>query len=361
MRIDIVLESHPRISMGLLRRHGMFVSDVSELAFKIGEAVVFVRYYPEDNALRLTWKSSSYDQQQLIGLGFTKLKFGDRRYFICPLTGKRTSELHLVGGNFGCRQAHARLSAKNGSPTQRFELRISRWRAQLLGEQGYVRVRGKTRNRIIQKLKPIPFILGRFPELAPVFHDESARPVREARCRARSSRRADAMSMASAMSAGRSLTTSDVLNAHANLAAEIWLASIPKPSGHPLVATRAELESHAALDVRALAAIGLGKVVLAAHGLVWRLPDGTEIARALLVVDFRVADRPFLAVRSITGVDGAIPAQFVRLVPSATAGRWFLECPLLGTRCDILFLRGRRFASAKANRLVHRSQRKAAT
>ena len=61
---------------------------------------------------------------------------------------------------------------------------------------------------------------------------------------------------------------------------------------------------------------------------------------------------------SLFGLEGAIPPQFVRLVPSATKGRWFLECPLLGTRCDVLYLRGHRFASAKANRLVHRSQRK---
>ena len=359
MRIDVVFEGHPRISMGLLRRHGMFVSEVSELTFKIGEAVVFVRYLMEDDTLQLTWKSSGYEDQQLIGFGFAALRYGDRRYFVCPLTRKLTSELHLVGGKFGCRQAHARLGAKNGSPTQRFELRISRWRAQLLGGQGYARVRGKARTRLIEKMRSIPYILSRFPDLAPVLHEETARPVREARRRARASMRADAMSMAAALSAGRSLPTCDILTAHGNLEAEFWLANIPKPSGKRLEAPLAELEAHAALDIRVLAAIGLGKVALAAHGLVWRRPDGMEIARVLLIVDFRVADRPFLVVRSLIGVEGAIPTQFVRLVPSARAGRWFLECPLLGMRCDILFLRRGRFASAKANRLVHRSQRKA--
>ena len=358
MRIDVVLESHPRISMGLLRRHGMFVSDVSELAFQIGRTIVFARYYVEDDTLFLRGKSSYYDQSQLIGFEFAKLKFGDRRYFVCPLTRKRTSELHLVGGNFGCRQAHARLSAKNGSPTQRFEVRIGRWRDRLLGEKGYARARGKTRAQLVEKLKAIPFILMRFPDLAPVFHEESARPICEAKRRARASMRADAMTMTSALDAGRSLPTADVLDAHGNLMVELWLASIPKPSGKSLEAPLAELEAHAALDIRALAAIGLGEVELAAHGLVWRLSDGAEIARAILIADFRVADRPVLVARSLVGPEGAIPPQFVRLVPSAMKGRWFLECPLLGTRCDVLYLRGHRFASAKANRLVHRSQRK---
>ena len=58
MGSDVVFEGHPRISMALLRRHGMFVSDVTELAFSIGEVVVFVRYYTEENTLYLRWNSS---------------------------------------------------------------------------------------------------------------------------------------------------------------------------------------------------------------------------------------------------------------------------------------------------------------
>jgi hypothetical protein len=359
LRLDVIFEDHPRFSMGQLRRHGMFVSDVSELAFKIGEAIVSIRYYTEDDTLLLKWKSNGFEDGRLIGLTFAELKFGGRRYFVCPLTGKRTSELHLVGGKWGCRQAFPRLTAKNGSPTQRFELRLRRWRAQLLGEDGYAQAKGKRRARIIEELKLIPYVVNRFPELGQIFSQEADRAIQDKRRQARASVRVDELSTAQALSAGADVPTLGVLDGHRVLGAEILVRRIPQPGGHPLVAAIAELESHAALDVRALARIGLGQTALTTHGLLWRRTDGTEIARALLVVDFQLPDRPFLAIWSLMGADGAKPTQFVRLVPSATAGRWFLECPVLGTRCDILFLRAGRFASAKANRLVHRSQRKA--
>ena len=359
MRIDVHFEGHPRISMGLLRRHGMFVSEVNELTLKIGEVIVFARYSREHDNLILTCRSNDCDRQKWIELDYAKLKFGYRRYFLCPLTQKRASEIHLVDGKFGCRQAHARLSAKNGSPAQRIEMRIDRWRAQLLGVKGYARARGQTRTRIIEKLRPIPLILDRFPELEPVFYEERCRALGEARRKARASARADALSMASALSAGRPLKIAEALKEHSRVPAEMWLESTPKPSGNLLEAAPAVLEAHAALDVRALAAVGLGRTKLEAHGLLWLLADGTEIARAVLVVDFREGVQPFLALRSLSTQDGDVPAQIIRLAPSATTGRWFLECPILGKRCDILYLRGHCFASAKANRLVHRSQRSA--
>ena len=359
VRSDVVLASHPRIGMGLLRRHGMFVSDVRLLVFEFGRIDVSIKHYPEENDLCFLWKSSTHEKMERIKIDLVLLKYGCRKYFICPLSGKRTSELHLVNDTLGCRQAHPRLSVNNGSPTQRFELRISRWRAQLLGEQGYVRVKGKMRSRIVQRLKAVPYITNRFPKLDQEFHEEEQLQISEARRKAQASMRSGALSLASAFSAGRDIETSGVLDGHGAWAPEIWLASIAEPSGQALNAPLAELEAHAALDVRALAALGLGKTALAAHGLLWRQPDRTEFGRAILVADFRLANHPFLAVRSLDGADGAIPVQFVRLVPSATAGRWFLECPLLGARCDILYLRAGRFASAKANRLVHRSQRKA--
>lgn len=359
MRSDVVLESHPRISMGLLRRHGMFISEVTELIFDFGRVTVSIRYYPDDHDLSFLWKSTKKETMEIVKLGSATLNFGDRTYFICPIIGKRTSELHLMGDSLGCRQAYTRLAVKSGSPTQRAELRISRWRAQLLGEQGYARVRGQTRTRIVKGLKSVPFITNRFRDLDRVFYEEEMHQIREAKCSARSLTRSGALSLASALSAGRGLETSGVLDGHGARTAETWLASIPVPTGQALVAPLAELEAHAALDIRAFAALGLGKTALGARGLAWRLTDGTEFARAVAVVDFRVADRPVLAVRSFVGGDGAIPDQLFRLVPSETAGRWFLQCPLFGTRCDILFLRAGRFASAKANRLVHRSQRKA--
>ncbi|GAC1579843.1 MAG: hypothetical protein NVS3B5_13170 [Sphingomicrobium sp.] len=101
MLIDVVFEGHPRISTGLLRRHGMFVSDVSELAFSIGEVVVFVRYYTEDGTLYLKWKSSGCDEAQLIGLCFADLKFSDRRYFVCPAQSLNYVIFRKPAGNHG--------------------------------------------------------------------------------------------------------------------------------------------------------------------------------------------------------------------------------------------------------------------
>jgi hypothetical protein len=75
--------------------------------------------------------------------------------------------------------------------------------------------------------------------------------------------------------------------------------------------------------------------------------------RVRLVFDLSLAEKPCLIICPDEG-SNAPELQVIELVQG---GRWYMRCPILGTRHDLFFYREGKFASPKANRLVHRSQR----
>src|SRR5436190_506250 len=82
--------------------------------------------------------------------------------------------------------------------------------------------------------------------------------------------------------------------------------------------------------------------------------------RSLLIADFRDALEPFLVLDIGREGTSSFRRQLIPLVatnPGTKGTRWYLQCPVTHKRGDYLLLRNGLFASAKAHRLVHRSQR----
>jgi hypothetical protein len=118
------------------------------------------------------------------------------------------------------------------------------------------------------------------------------------------------------------------------------------------------LEQHPALDVRVLSR--RWKEALSgrwAHTLEW--PDDRGIAEMVVAVELEDPEGPHsLVITRLRG--GAKTIQKIGLCPMpAEAGgtRWFFLCGPTGRRCEVLSLRNKFFASPKAQRLVHQSQR----
>ena len=158
---------------------------------------------------------------------------------------------------------------------------------------------------------------------------------------------------ASALNLGYLYTDPIDLSIHLARSPREWLETLPEPRDRFGNSPIAYLEDQISLDIRWLARK-------------WKLDDSGVWARrlawrrlkAVLIVDFRDTDNPLIALRQIEGRTGEqFEDLIIKLVPSAFKSRWFMQCPLSGRRCDVLYWRDDVFASARAARYVHGSQR----
>lgn len=117
-----------------------------------------------------------------------------------------------------------------------------------------------------------------------------------------------------------------------------------------------KLERCPALDARVLSRIWAGGGA-SLTTLVW--PAGMEDAtQFLLAADFSDASAPSVGLCRLSPGGPGFQSLTVEAAGPYKPGNWVFRCPVLGTRHDVLFLRDGQFASAKAQRLVHASQRK---
>jgi hypothetical protein len=133
--------------------------------------------------------------------------------------------------------------------------------------------------------------------------------------------------------------------------AELAFPSPPLPAEAGVVRelSVAFREDYPVLDIGAVAR-ELRPLYDDAVGCVARWRTGLRVS---FVFDLSLADKPCLIICREEG-SNAPELQVVELVQG---GRWYMRCPILGTRHDLFFYREGKFASPKANRLVHRSQR----
>lgn len=83
-----------------------------------------------------------------------------------------------------------------------------------------------------------------------------------------------------------------------------------------------------------------------------------DATRFVLAADFRDRTAPSVGLCRFTPDGLGFQSLIVEHASDYKPDNWVFRCPVLGTRHDILFLRDGQFASAKAQRLVHASQRK---
>ena len=345
-------ETHPKIVMDLLVRHGVF-DRIEFFGFVSGSSNMLVLYRPSRQQISVSIETDCGVIRQMIDVGFARTKSGSKPYFVCPDSGARCQELHFYETHFVSRKMHPEINVDKPSPAHRRAAKLHAMRDRLLGQDGLPPVTARERVELLAKLVREPFVKVRFPELAETIDHYLDWVHKYRRRRARMAMAPKADPSASALNLGYLYTDPIDLSIHLARSPREWLETLPEPRDRFGNSPIAYLEDQISLDIRWLARK-------------WKLDDSGVWARrlawrrlkAVLIVDFRDTDNPLIALRQIEGRTGEqFEDLIIKLVPSAFKSRWFMQCPLSGRRCDVLYWRDDVFASARAARYVHGSQR----
>lgn len=338
---------HPTLPIHALKHSGVFSNGCRPIGLTLDEKAFLIRYDEDDDSITIAWDAEE-PKWQTIKLEWTKVGYGYRPYFICPLTDSRrlTLYFHIAFASAGA--LGLKRDSRNGGRVARSRALANKAEARLAGLDGAPSARGKARVAAARKLKATE--LGFNAAQAALLDSER---IERARLRRRQ-RHHGAYSTATGLAAG----------AHAALTSDAIVAHLASRTYEPLATPRLPLEEsigltsdYPTLDIRMLEKTWR----LDEHGcwgtkLVWLVGPGASL-NIFLMVSFDPTDRPALFLE--IGTDGKVLKQTIELEPShpRTPKRWFMKCPVTGIRAELLYFRGDRFACAKAQRLVHPSQR----
>jgi hypothetical protein len=361
----LAAEDCPKIEIRVLKRLGLFDPNhaVTECGVESNGHKFLITCRP---VLRRLWVSYSYHgklRRVEIELDQAKLRNGDRIYFYDPSTGERTSTLYLVGDQLASlKTLGLRTVSRRGREAERLQAQIDTIRDRLEGREGFGKARGARRERLVEQLAGLTSASLHKPlEVMALEHRRHVRAKRPWRSRQgegpTSTVRALAAGDAATLESERELFEAIVAPTLA-----VFLSATgpdrcaPTDPDSPILI----VEDQPALDLRALGRHwDLTKASLHWAKLVWpsNLMGG---ARHFLLVLDMTTPPPLLLVQRFHDAE-PVSSQTIMLVKSASsvAPRWQMVCPASGAHCDILYLRDGRFASAKAQRLTHRSQRAA--
>lgn len=359
----MLAEDCPRIRIALLKREGLFESRNSEKrlwSLGCGQQRFLIRADESRRELLVYWQGET-EGAQAVEIEWVQLRFGRRPYFVCPGTGERCLDLYLSRNILASREAHGlALASKRGSPGTRWRMRVERVSDHLLGRDGKPQARGSKRSRLVDEMRALS--VGYLDkEVQNVVAAEEVRRRRARRRPYRSHRHAGPMSTAAAFAYSESgVSFGSALAWMEPTLARAAAEGPTRPASEQEQRPVRILEEFAALDMRALNRIWPDQEKLWVAGLRWPAPAMCGAERIVFAVDVRNDASPILLVRSVFSQAPPVE-QVIELRPAHPGAppRWFLVCPVTGQKCDILFLRDGYFASAKAQRLVHRSQRAA--
>lgn len=352
------VEEQPRIPIRLLKREGLLEGDGGRMMLRTAGLDVVVGCMDSSNAL-IAWKDEDQVQQERVSLSFNYLRFGERPVFLCPRTGENCYDLYLWRGRWASAEGHGLLHAtRHGSRLDRRRAKLQSINARLEGLEGLPKARGATRARLVDRALTVPYATHLVGDLQSSCASEDRKRQKAAARRFRSTRKRGPCSTEAAAAGGeaqpyRGVCSNDprgmlaIIRGHRHQAPD--RAAL---SARPLL----RLEDRPALDARVVSRTwATAKSTLTT--LVW--PMSMEGARQfVLAADFSDPSAPSVGLCRLSPDGPGFQSLTVEAAGPYKPGNWVFVCPVLGTRHDMLFLRDGLFASAKAQRLVHASQRR---
>ena len=282
-------------------------------------------------------------------------KYGKRAYFVCPTTRRDCLILvmcrHHITGDVALRA----WAGVRGMSYR--EIRYAKARATLLSLDGR-----KSRSAKDLAMKQLLRLGGPAPddsEFQAYFERES---LRVAGTLNRADKKASPLGTQRALNLGRDATNQD--GDYNLIVREPMFPSPRAPTSTKAAAARRaarppldELMNYPALDIRTLIRCNyFVKNTIYGRTLVW--PDRDTQGRTIMLIsDWRYLPIPYLIASVFNPTEGFFDFQPISLTrgPRGDHPR-YMQCPVLGKQCDILYFRNGRFASREAQGLYHSSQ-----
>lgn len=344
------VEDFASVDIGLLKRRGLFrLSGLTEACVDTRSGSFRFRHDQEAGTIKVVQEHRPGAGEQTIEVQVAAIRYGARRYFVCPRTFARASKLYFADGMWASRQGHGLIhlvTTKRRNDTVRgktFHL-ASRLTGADLGKGP---ARGPRRQALARKLLTTIDMRSVDSETAKVLKTALRAEITAAERSQRGS--LDEVTTRFALEQGRDPNTgwkeADILRElrePLKLALAGELPRLPDAKFEPNW-----LAGRPRLDVRTLESEGLLEVEeLRGFSLIWDKECSGIISYVLVAADFRDPWRPFLLVESR---DGYWRKSYFQIIPvDFVARRWYLICPLSGARKTTLYLREGRFGSEKA-------------
>lgn len=353
-RPDQFVEDYPHVRVSHLKRLGIFSpSPQAPVRYIFGDLTV--RISRRGDILRFEFPKKVGLRNQYVHLAYDKLKHGDRPWFVCPLLGGNYNCLYLKLGVLASRKAHKLTYASQAGPFNKASAQIQKRIARIDGTDGKGPARGDRRRQLAHEAYKLGSDMGLGPasEVMRRLQGIIDEPPPQKRGPAGRRKRP----------AGPIVFGPSKAYFSPSIIAGGMLDYV-----HEQLRGRHELPKLAALNVpigilEDYPTFDLGLVLPKG----WKLGDelalqlrapGLHVRRPIEIWVYAGSDPNLGQFLVINQEDGDI-FQAIGLEASShdRQARIYMVCPVTGKRVSRLYLRDRRFASAAAQRLIHRSQR----
>jgi hypothetical protein len=353
------------VTVGHLKKSGLFRPDRLNYPISIGKHItanrtddrnVFIKWRNEQSSPDHVTPNKASDGWQfcVIRIIYRARKFGKRPYFICPSTGQDCLKLVLYGNiAASLRTFKSRAVRTSGSKAKQIQLASAR--SKLLKLDGGSRIGPLRRADMINALESHRADVEREPGLSAFLQQEGQRKARE---RGKWLREQRPVSTTKAIDCGRGAFQHSDYEEYLRADLEHLEQRGPELIDLSEMMPPDSIEFYPALDVRVLLARGFLKGDSVRGRILGWSPEATHVRRITMFDDGRHPRDRELIFRIDVAEQDDPTWQRIQLVCRGSFLRpRYLLCPVLMKKCDILYFRGGRFASRKAQALYNPSQR----
>jgi hypothetical protein len=350
------VEHFPAVDIGFLRRRGLFGAQGActvELDSVIGP-LRFEYVHGASFLCATILHAPKGPTTCRIGLVVKQLRLGERAYFVCPIRKAPVTKLYVCNWTFGSREAHGLVhlskSSTSGVAARGRAIHIAE---RLKGSAGRAPARGEKRRLLILELLQHVDLNTLDVETRQLITNTRLRDEGLSRSRTRL-RLNDEVATKRAIARGRDPSFGwteqkilQELDLPLRIAKEEAIAPLPAELPPDYVQDRPQL------DVRVLKSEGLLQPgQLRGAALLWKKELMGVLTEVIAAFDLRDPERPLIFIRGRDTFFHQLYDQLVELIPCD--GRWYLRCPISGSRVTILYLKEGRFASRSAQELFYR-------
>ncbi|MDP3175535.1 MAG: hypothetical protein Q8M88_13975 [Phenylobacterium sp.] len=363
-----MIEHYSRVCADELRCIGLFEPDNHNkpFIFKVGPTQFLFKNNVTGKYVTALNTSRSEDDIQVFGVRYAENIIGKRAYFVDPDSGKSILHLYLIDGKLLTNEQSGCAYGSRGGKARRNIARTRRLSMRLTGDAGTLKQpSGAYKRALIDEILRRGLLENMPPNIQNIILRHQRRRARRVPIVDIDRGPADANDMRTSAAAARHrLAPGDYVSpwsVHAILKYAIETGKVAR-SGHPHQQPLRDpvglTEHHGRLDMRELVQLWDGQSKYWSRAL--KFPNEAPNSFWFVCVGGRLEQSQlWVQPRKGTGIGEASgPVQLIELVRTTHAKpRWNLQCPVLQKPCEILYLRGGRFASRQAQRLVHPSQR----